>query len=773
MTVEVFIEGQKLDLFDDETISVTQGVQDVKDISKLFADFSQSFNVPASNRNNAIFKNYYNQDINNGFDARTRKDGYLTVNTLPFKTGKIRLDGVKLKDNHPSSYKITFFGDIIKIKDRIGDDKLNTLDWLSNFNHSYSDTIVETGLTDGLDFTVDGVSYPRAVVYPLIAYQRQYMYNSNANDHTDTDTLVNIHYHNTGGGHAGHGVDFKNLKPAIRLNLIIEAIAQKYDLNFVGGFFESQNFKDIYVNLNKSTESLANGYKLVEDEVTPTTPESAASNDFIRYYYTITPDPAFTNVGYKVRITYNGTVTVESPNFLYGIESNQMTIQSPSEQADIQLEILTIESFEFSVSTDLKQKLCGFCPLLTIGDYPNTYPNQVIALETNILNEIKDIKTYDFLMGVFKTFNLVATSSNGNILVEDLPTWYAQGRIVDITKHVDTEKRSVDKGRIFNEMFFNFKESKQILADEFNQTNTRFYGNEDLTLYTDETQEVKLDGDKLEVKSIFENPIFERLTDQETGNKTTILYCPYFNREIKSISGNLFMFYALDQDVSLNSIGFVGSGTTYNELNDTVIMPSHSRVIDTPSFNLNFASERNEYTGQEFTNTIYDQYYRDYVEDIFSVKRRNFKFTAILPNSILNNLKLNDRLVIKNTRYIINKITSNLTNRKDELELINDIYDAPLATDVLRSSLFEPTEGNYPIIGFSDTIQYFGRGGTVSLVDLGNRVNWITIDNVAINGNIASITFTLSANNEGDFRYAGIQVLDKEKEPIFYIAQEG
>ena len=86
MTVEVFIEGQKLDLFDDENISITQGVQDVKDISKLFADFSQSFNVPASNRNNAIFKNYYNQDINNGFDARTRKDGYLTVNTLPFRS---------------------------------------------------------------------------------------------------------------------------------------------------------------------------------------------------------------------------------------------------------------------------------------------------------------------------------------------------------------------------------------------------------------------------------------------------------------------------------------------------------------------------------------------------------------------------------------------------------------------------------------------------------------------------------------------------------------
>ena len=38
-TVQVYIEGQRLDLFDDETINVTSSQQNVQDISKVFSDF--------------------------------------------------------------------------------------------------------------------------------------------------------------------------------------------------------------------------------------------------------------------------------------------------------------------------------------------------------------------------------------------------------------------------------------------------------------------------------------------------------------------------------------------------------------------------------------------------------------------------------------------------------------------------------------------------------------------------------------------------------------
>jgi len=57
--VQVYIEGLKIELFEDEQINVTSSVQNINDISKVFTDFSQSFTVPASTVNNEIFKHFY------------------------------------------------------------------------------------------------------------------------------------------------------------------------------------------------------------------------------------------------------------------------------------------------------------------------------------------------------------------------------------------------------------------------------------------------------------------------------------------------------------------------------------------------------------------------------------------------------------------------------------------------------------------------------------------------------------------------------------------
>ena len=54
--VQLYVKGQRLDLFQDETIQVTSSIQNVKDISKVFTDFSQSFSVPASRTNNNVFQ---------------------------------------------------------------------------------------------------------------------------------------------------------------------------------------------------------------------------------------------------------------------------------------------------------------------------------------------------------------------------------------------------------------------------------------------------------------------------------------------------------------------------------------------------------------------------------------------------------------------------------------------------------------------------------------------------------------------------------------------
>ena len=71
--VQIYVENKRIDLFEDEKIQVKSSVQNISDISKVFTDFSQGFNVPASDNNNSIFGFYYNNDLDQ-FNANTRVD---------------------------------------------------------------------------------------------------------------------------------------------------------------------------------------------------------------------------------------------------------------------------------------------------------------------------------------------------------------------------------------------------------------------------------------------------------------------------------------------------------------------------------------------------------------------------------------------------------------------------------------------------------------------------------------------------------------------------
>ena len=134
--LQLYIGTERVDLFKDETVSLTQTIKNVKDLAKVFTEFTQTFSVPASSVNNKIFQHYYNFDISNGFDARKKADARIELNDLPFKDGKIALQGVELKNNVAHTYKITFFGNTVDLKDILGDatETGSLASYMSSFN---------------------------------------------------------------------------------------------------------------------------------------------------------------------------------------------------------------------------------------------------------------------------------------------------------------------------------------------------------------------------------------------------------------------------------------------------------------------------------------------------------------------------------------------------------------------------------------------------------------------------------------------------------------
>lgn len=84
--------SKRIELFADETISVTSSIQNFNDLGKIFTDYSKSFTVPASAVNNKIFSYWYENAVSDGFDQRKKYFGRIEIDDIPFRFGKFQLE---------------------------------------------------------------------------------------------------------------------------------------------------------------------------------------------------------------------------------------------------------------------------------------------------------------------------------------------------------------------------------------------------------------------------------------------------------------------------------------------------------------------------------------------------------------------------------------------------------------------------------------------------------------------------------------------------------
>ena len=209
--LQLYISNERVDLFNDESVSITQTIQNVRDVAKIFTEFTKTFTLPASKTNNKIFKHYYNFDIVNGFDARNKVSAKIELNNIPFKKGFIRLEGTELKLNKIYAYKVTFFGETVNLKDLLEDDELQDLTGLSTHDLDYTDTNIKNNLIGNVD----------ALITPLITHTDQLYFDSG------TTGNGNLHWVNSS---SANQVYWKQLKFALRIHEIILAIQSRYTI---------------------------------------------------------------------------------------------------------------------------------------------------------------------------------------------------------------------------------------------------------------------------------------------------------------------------------------------------------------------------------------------------------------------------------------------------------------------------------------------------------------------------------------------------------------
>ena len=102
-------------------------------------------------------------------------------------------------------------------------------------------------------------------------------------------------------------------------------------------------------------------------------------------------------------------------------------------------------------------------------------------------------------------------------------------------------------------------------------------------------------------------------------------------------------------------------------------MPSNQVdfTTNTNENTINFYSELNEWTATVNNNSLFEENYKEYIQDVFNEKRRLTKVKAFLPLRILLKYTLADTFIIAGKEYKINSITTNLQTGESDMELLN------------------------------------------------------------------------------------------------------
>ena len=697
----------RVDLFDDEKISVTSSIQNINDIAKTYTDFSQTFTVPATKQNNKIFKHWYENSNDAPFSTLVKSNAYIEIDTIPFRSGKIQLESANLIDGQPQDYSITFIGILGNLKDTFAGKYLKDLTLDTSYDFNYT--------AENVRLSVIQTTTSTDIMFPLISSNRSWNVSPTFNDNAVNWVDAPIRYN--------------ELFPAIKLIAVLNMIETEFGINFDGTvaepstFLTDARFTNAYLWLKNADtfEYKAEPTQITFQSKTADTIKNIANttnssfyfiNSPIAYYNvksTITITPTVANITYKIVLLKNGIEysSIKTVSII-GAQSFVMLNYSVNAQSNFDNQIFTyyiVPDSTITFNTTILNQTVTTRPGFT--SYSQTLTktsNQTVPIaNVSIVAYMPEIKIEDFFSGLLKMFNLTCYSSDGiNYTVEQLESYYSDGSDIDITKYVLQDKKALNRVKTYKKINFDYEKSESFINVDFNSRTGIEYGS--LRYVNNPPTE----GEEYSIKLPFEDLNFSNLnglfqvgyclkTDlQKYVPKPIILYD--YNSTNTTAAG--FTFYWS------NSLSGPGTGyTTYKAF-------GQETLISGETYGLNFNEQQSTLTNDLVPNSLYRNYYEQYFNNIYNLKARLIKLSAILPTSILTTLKLNDNIVIRDAKYLINSYTTDLTTGEVQFELLTDQRVKPDKSLVLNLDAGIPE--SYPGTGTLWTdLSIYGNNGTL------------------------------------------------------------
>jgi hypothetical protein len=780
--VDIWIENDvagvydKIELFQDEEIIINSSIQNVQDISKVFTDFSQTFTIPASAENNRIFKHYYENAIDTSINPNYRRNAYIEIDLSPFKSGKIAIEKANIVNDKVESYTITFYGLVISLKDKFEKFKLVDLDY-SSINVSNDVGTVSSYIDTFTD---------NDIAFPLISTQKDENWNyglGGTNDISTTGGAINVNY----------------LNPALRVKKILEFIEDKCGVTFTGAFLNDKRFTKAFLyyqnslTKEKRTQAISfdsltvNNYSDPYDGESTTAYNELLNNNKVTTYWinqgvltTIKGKLVSSSLNEKVFIDLYANGTFERT--IEGITNTDIIILNEQAYKSKQ----SVYTFKFRTENSLTGKmqiqvvkpyvsqfngnlLFGGVKYIKLGAESTTY---IWSNKYDLSDYAPDMSIEDFVTSIIKTFNLTVLPKS-EIEFEFIPLddFYSVGKVYDITPYVDIDDITISRIPLSKKTIFKHEKTNNLL-------NEQYYNN---------TKGIREYGDYLNIDNNLEEGEFT--IESKFGDILT-----------EKIATNMYIGYALDKalqpsiqaplllyvDDTLFKTLFLTDGSI-NVPTLTYRPFIQETTINGTRYSIHFSNELSVKDNITLYNNLFTEYYASYFFGLTNPKNRLTNVTTTFPLSLLTKIKLYDRLVIRDKRYIINDIKQNLTTSEVELNLLHDFrqlinatipnalqsggqmsfimsapdggtaqmdYDISLDTEAgvgyeTENDLLLLTEYSQTVSGGSQlvTISYPPIQETTYLIDSsGNELitdNGLNIVSNEVTGNYFTLTFTL------------------------------
>jgi hypothetical protein len=657
------IEGIPVDLFNDESVELNRQLKDLQDLSTIWTDYTQSFQIPASETNNQIFSDWFDENVVLGaWNPNIGKDATLLIHSLPVYAGRIEFVGCKFKDGIPQLYNLVFYGTTKKILDKWGETLLNQVDWTA-YNHTanYANILLSW----------DNALLSGDILWPIADYNQGWRYS----------TMKGVN----GNIKDSRGVEIDDLRPAIKLKAMLTTVFAEAGFTLSGSFLSKAEMDKAFI-LPMQTAG-----PLYDPEYTQVGTFNASVGAFT-YTQTTFGSLAYTKIIFPTVIAnpsgnYNATTGVYTPNrfgnysFQVGVDVvitgagsinfvwmvNGRVKKSQSFNATtggaVPVRFDAVLSPQDEVTFGYRTYSVVTSPGLIYISCSNA-PQGINGTTVSMADAMPQMKIRDFVNGVLQTFNCILFPTSATTFeIHNLQDWFNAGTTKNWSPFIDVKDIEHDKLPIPSIVSMTHKESECLANEYYRNINRREYGSISFA------PEIDYPTDTFVLETPFNvicpSVLYEVNANGQKIRDTELTIPRFMDKDDKPVQQDLTLFYYGGKFAVTDQYYFNGIQQSFFPL-----MTSYSAYPTVQSsYSMAFGLEYS-IKGDAPVNSIYNLYWKEYLSRMYSTQSRLVKMTGIVPVGEWLNFALNDTIAISGNYYKVQSVKYDMLTEIANLELI-------------------------------------------------------------------------------------------------------